>query len=59
MITAVVMTVDDDLAVSRTSRASYHSARKIASVNNFADIFGASGICAKSVEPSLDFISFY
>jgi hypothetical protein len=59
MITAVVITVDDDLAMCGTSRSSYDSARIIASLDNFADIFRASGICLEPEVPSLDFIRFY
>ena len=56
MIAAIVITVDNDLAVSGTNRASYYPTRVKVSINNFVDVFSSSGICAEPVVSSLDIV---
>jgi hypothetical protein len=53
MMTAIVITIYNDLTVSGTIRTSNYPTRMIVSINNFGDVFSASGICAK---PEISFL---
>lgn len=56
MIAAIVIPIDNDLAVSGTTRASYYPTGIIVSINDFVDVFSASGICGEPVVSSLDIV---
>ncbi len=56
MITAIVITINDDLTVSGTTRTFYYPTRMIVSINNFGDVFSPSGICAKPIVSFLDIL---